>query len=130
MVINNQEGPTVTGSQFLEQNITQDCDISLDPEMNLDCCEIVKGIQEWKYIYNFIGFPCGLFYKCDKPKKSFHCVLNDGKIMAFGGFIFVIVIVGIVLCYSNMDLIRRKLNNLFPKRISGRTAENNSMEMN
>ena len=128
MVINNQKAPT--GSQFLEQNITQDCDISLDPEMNLDCCEIVKGIQEWKHIYNFNGYPCGLFYKCDK--NNFHCILNDRRITGFCGIIIAIIvlIVGCAMCFK--DLIRRKFNNLYSKLpwISGRRTEANSMEMN
>ena len=128
MVINNQKAPTV--SQFLEQNITQDCDISLDPEMNLDCCEIFKGIQEWKKIYNLIGYPCGWFYKCDII--NFHCILNDGKIMGFCGLIMAIfaIVVGCAMCFK--DLIRRKLNNLSSKLpwISGRRTEANSMEMN
>ena len=124
MVINNQKSPAVTGSQFLEQNITKDCDISLDPEMNLDCCEIVKKIQEWKYKYNLIGYPCGWFYKCDK--NNFHCILSDGKIMGFCGLIIAIFMQSLWF----KDLIRRKLNNLSSKRISGRRTEANSMEMN
>ena len=130
MVINNQKAPTVTGSQFLEQNITQDCDISLDPEMNLDCCEFVKGIQEWKYIYNLSGYTCGLFYKCDR--NNFHCILNNRKIQAFCGLIIAIfaIVMGCAMCFK--DLIRRKLNNLKSKlpQISGRRTEANSMEMN
>ena len=39
MVINNEKALTET-RQFLEQNVTQDCNITLDAEINLDCCEI------------------------------------------------------------------------------------------
>ena len=129
MVINNQKALTET-RQFLEQNVTQDCNITLDSEMNLNCCEIVKKIQEWKYIYNFNGYACPQFYKCDK--KNFHCVLNESRIMGFVGIIFVIVLLAFATCMCYKDLIRRKLNNLVSKlpRISRRTAENNSMEMN
>ena len=122
--LNNQNAPTATGSQFLEQNITQDCnDTSHDPKINQDCCEIIKGIQEWN------GNPCEWFYMCDK--NNFHCILNVVKIIGFCFLILgiVIVIVGCAICF--WDLIRVMLNDLLSNLplISGRRAEANAMEM-
>ena len=123
MVINNQKAQTER-RQFLEQNVTLDCDISLDPEINMDCCEIANGTQEWN------GNPCHWFYKCDK--NNFHCVLNDVKIMGFCLLIFLIVVLGcaIIVCVFE-DLIRRKLNNLRSNLplIFDRRTEAISMEM-
>ena len=122
MVINNEKALTET-RQFLEQNVTQDCNITLDTEINLDCCEIVMGIQE----YN--KNPCDFFYTCDK--NNFHCILNVVKIMAFCLIILVVIVFCAILCCAFEDLIRRTLNNLFPnlRLISGRKTEANSMEM-
>ena len=118
MVINNERALTET-RQFLEQNVTQDCNVTLDTEINLDCCEIVMGIQE----YN--KNPCDFFYTCDK--NNFHCILSDGKIGLCG-----LIIAIFLQSLWFKDLIKRKLNNLFSKlqRISGRRTEANSMEMN
>ena len=131
MVINNQKEPTER-RQFLEQNGTQDCDISLDPEIKLDCCEfirleIIEGIHGWDGNPR-PGNPCDWFYKCDK--NNFHCVINSFGIIVTCILILLTLVLVCMVCYIIRDWIRRKVNNLFSNfpLISGRT-EANSMEM-
>ena len=127
-VINNERTLT-EARQFLEQNVTQDCNMTrlnmtLDTEFNLDCCEIAEGTKKRD------GNPCDWMYKCDK--NNFHCVLHVDKITWFCLLILVIfIIVCGILCMCFEDKIRRTLDNLFPnlQLISGRKTEANSMEM-
>ena len=125
MVINNQRALTET-RHFLEQNVTQDCfeDISLDSEINLECCKTSKTTREWS------GEECGWFYKCD---VNLHCIHNIITIIVFSCFILLLVVSVCAICSVKpvKDCIRRWRNqcsNLPP--ISGRRTEANSMEMN
>ena len=66
--LNNQKAPTER-RQFLERNGTQDCDISLDPKIRLDCCEFIKGWEREKnreWDGEGPGIPCERFHTCDK----------------------------------------------------------------
>ena len=72
--LNNQKAPTER-RQFLEQNGTQDCDISLDPKIRLDCCEFIKGWEreknrEWDGDPR-PGIPCDWLLECPKNLKMF-----------------------------------------------------------
>ena len=126
MVINNQRALTET-RHFLEQNVTQDCfeDISLDSEINLECCKTSKTTREWS------GEECDWFYKCDA--NNFHCIHNIITIIVFSCFMLLLVVSVCAICSVSpvKDYIMRLRNlcsNLPP--ISGRRTEANSMEMN
>ena len=124
MVLNNQNTPTER-KQFLERNITQECDISLDPEINLGCCEFFKELFNGNLR---VEIPCDRFYRCDQ--NNFHCVLDIMGIIAICIGILLALFLIFIACYLTNDWIRRKVDNLISNLPwnSGRT-EANSIEM-
>ena len=130
--INNQKA-TTERRQLLEQNVTQDCDISLDPEINQYCCEIANNgttiatpHPQTTSGYFYHNVRCGWlnFYMCN---EKWHCVFDPFRVFAIVLGAIAITFIVTCCCYENRNWIKMKLTNL--SLMSDRRTEANSMEM-